>query len=66
MVSIYSNVSGNPGAPIKTLTNPDSITVSSSTAPEAEFDAGDYKLEADNDYWIVVENPDASTPHASH
>ena len=54
VVSIYSDVSGSPGAPIKTLTNPDSITVSSSTAPEAEFDAGDYKLNANTSYWIVV------------
>ena len=59
VVAIYSDVSGSPGAPIKTLTNP-SITVSSSTAPEAEFDADDYKLNASTPYWIVVENADTS------
>ena len=59
VVSIYSDVSGSPGASIKTLGNP-SITVSSSTAPEAEFDAEDYKLNASTPYWIVVENPHAS------
>ena len=59
VVSIYSDVSGSPGASIKTLTNP-SITVSSSTAPEAEFGADDYKLTANTTYWIVVENPDTS------
>ena len=60
MVAIYSDVSGNPGASIKTLINPASITVSSSTAPEAEFDADDYKLNATTSYWIAVENVDAS------
>ena len=59
VVAIYSDVSGSPGASIKTLGNP-SITVSSSTAPEAEFDAEDYKLNASTPYWIVVENPHAS------
>ena len=59
VVAIYSDVSGSPGASLKTLGNP-SITVSSSTAPEAEFDADDYKLNASTPYWIVVENPHAS------
>ena len=59
VVAIYSDVSGSPGASIKTLTNP-AITVSTSTAPEAEFDADDYKLNASTPYWIVVENPHAS------
>ena len=60
VVAIYSDVSGSPGASIKTLANPGSITVSTTTAPEAEFDAGDYKLNASTPYWIVVENPHAS------
>ena len=59
VVSIYSDVSGSPGTSIKTLTNP-AITVSTSTAPEAEFDADDYKLNASTPYWIVVENPHSS------
>ena len=59
VVSFYSDVSGDPGASIKTLTNPASITVSSTPA-EATFDADDYKLTANTSYWIVVENPHAS------
>ena len=59
VVAIYSDVSGSPGASLKTLANP-AITVSTSTAPEAEFDADDYKLNASTPYWIVVENPHAS------
>ena len=59
VVAIYSDVSGSPGASIKTLANPASITVSTTTAPEAEFDADDYKLNASTPYWIVVENPHA-------
>ena len=60
VVAIYSDVSGSPGASIKTLTNPASITVSSTATSEAEFDADDYKLNASTPYWIVVENPHAS------
>ena len=60
VVSIYSDVSGDPGASIKTLINPASITVSTSTAPEVEFDAEDYKLNPSTTYWILVENPHTS------
>ena len=60
VVAIYSDVSGNPGASIKTLTNPASITVSTTSPTEAEFDADDYKLSANTSYWIVLENPHAS------
>ena len=60
VVAIYSNVSGNPGASLKTLINPASITVSTTTATEVDFDAGDYELSANTSYWIVVEKPDGS------
>ena len=60
VVSIYSDVSGDPGASIKTLTNPASITVSSTQTTEVEFDAGDFKLDAATPYWIVVEKPAGS------
>ena len=53
-------MSGSPGVSIKTLTNRSSITVSTTATTEVEFDAGDYTLKADTDYWIVVENPHAS------
>ena len=59
VVSIYSDVSGDPGASIKTLTNPATITVSSTETTEVEFDAGDYKLDAGT-YWIVIEKPAGS------
>ena len=59
VVSIYSDVSGSPGSSIKALTNPASISVSSTSTTEVEFDAGDYKLDAAT-YWIVVENPSGS------
>ena len=62
VVEIYSDVSGSPGVSIKTLTNPASITVSSTSPTEATFDADDYKLTANTDYWIVVENADESNP----
>ena len=62
VVSIYSDVSGSPGASIKTLTNPASITVPvdlfvDRETTEADFDAGDYKLDADTPYWVMLENP---------
>ena len=59
-LSIYTDVSGSPGSSIKPLTNPGSITVSTSTAPEAEFGADDYKLNAETTYWLVLENPSSS------
>ena len=60
VVAIYSNVSGSPGSSIKRLTNPDSITVSTTETTEVEFDAGDFKLDANTPYWIVIEKPDGS------
>ena len=61
VVSIYSDVSGDPGASIKTLTNPASITVSSTSPTEVEFGADDFKLDPDTPYWIVVEKPSGSS-----
>ena len=60
VVSIYSDVSGSPGASIKTLTNLTAIAISGSTTLRTNFDADDYKLNASTPYWIVVENPHAS------
>ena len=60
VVSIYSDVSGSPGASIKTLTNPASITVSSTTTSEVEFDADDYSLDANTPYWLMIEKPAGS------
>ena len=60
VVAIYSNVSGNPGASLKTLINPASITVSTTSPTEVDFDAGDYELSANTSYWIVLEKPDGS------
>ena len=55
LVSIYSDVSGEPGSSVKPLTHPASITVSSTETTEVDFDAGDQKLEANTPYWIVVD-----------
>ena len=59
LVSIYSDVSGDPGTRIKRLTNP-TIAVSTTETTEAEFDADDFKLDPDTDYWLVVEKPAGS------
>ncbi len=60
VVSIYSDNSGEPDSSLVPLTNPASISVSTMTQTEVEFDAGDYKLDADTSYWIVVEKPSGS------
>ena len=47
VVAIYSDVSGSPGASIKTLINPGSITVSTShQRPRPSSTLDDYKLNA--------------------
>ncbi len=60
VVSIYSDSSGDPGASTKTLTNPASITVSTTSPTEVEFGADDFKLDPATDYWLVVEKPSGS------
>ena len=59
-VSIYSNISGEPGSSLKVLTNPASIPVSATPATEVEFGAGDYPLAANTTYWLVLDETSSS------
>ena len=59
-VSVYSNISGEPGSSLKVLTNPASIPVSATPATEVEFGAGNYRLAANTTYWIVLDETSAS------
>ena len=51
-VLIYTDSSGQPGASLKELTNPGAVPT---TFAWADFDAGDYLLDLDTSYWIVIE-----------
>ena len=51
-VSIYSDSSGRPNSSLKKLTNPSTVTTSFQLL---DFDADDYKLKANTNYWIVLE-----------
>ena len=56
-VSVYTDNSGEPGASLKTLTNPASIPTS---LEEVQFDADDYLLQSNTSYWIVIEETSAA------
>ena len=60
VVWLYTDVSGSPGSSIKALTNPSTISVSTTATTEVEFNAGDQKLTADTSYWIILEKPAGS------
>ena len=51
-VSVYSNVSGLPGASLKVLTNPSNIPTDEA---DVDFDADGFILHPNTTYWIVVE-----------
>ena len=53
-VSIYSDASGSPGSSLSVLTNPSNIPTT--FLAEKDFNAGDYRLEPDTDYWIVIDS----------
>ena len=56
-VSVYTDNSGEPGASLKTLTNPAGISTS---LQEVQFDADDYVLQSNTSYWIVIEETSAA------
>ena len=51
-VSIYSDASGQPDESLKVLTNPGTIPA---VETELDFGAGNYELDANTTYWIVIE-----------
>ena len=53
-VSIYSDVSGSPGASLKELTNPSNF--STTTKTEVEFEGDNYQLQRETSYWVVIED----------
>ena len=68
MVSIYSDNSGEPGTSLKVLDNPANIPSFASFGDvgnpalldERDFDADDFRLEADTTYWVVIERATSS------
>ena len=71
-VSIYSDISGRPGSPLKTLNNPTNIRSFTQTQFDdveivpgesdwaRDFGADNFKLAKDTTYWVVIERASGS------